>query len=182
VLTTQVSCIYSKYQSVPTSVPTEKEVTMLLRFDPFREADRLFDETFARPQPLMPMDAVRRDDHVEVALDLPGVDPDSIDLTVERNVLTVRASRTPDRRDDDEVIAGERRHGTFSRQLFLGDTLDTGALEASYDHGVLRITVPVAAAAKPRKVEVSSGGGSEQTSITEVSESSEGQADERKAS
>lgn len=145
---------------------------MLLRFDPFREADRLFDETFGRAQqPLLPMDAIRRGDHVEVRLDLPGVDPDGIDLTVERNVLTVRAERRPDRQEGDEVIAGERRHGTFSRQLFLGDTLDAGKMDASYDHGVLRLTIPVAEAAQPRKVQVSSGTG--QAQITEVSEASD---------
>src|SRR5687767_11412254 len=97
---------------------------MLLRFDPFRDVDRLVDETFGRSQTLMPMDAVRRDDHVEVRLDLPGVDPAQIDLTVERNVLTIRAVRNPWRREGDELIASERRHGTFTRQLFLGDTID----------------------------------------------------------
>jgi HSP20 family protein len=123
------------------------------------------------------------DPEADVLLDLPGVDPSSIDLTVERNVLTVRASRTPDRQEGDEVIAGERRHGAFSRQLFLGDTLDTGSMEASYEHGVLRIAVPVAAAAKPRKVQVTSGATSgDQPKITEVSESSADAAEDRRAS
>jgi HSP20 family protein len=142
---------------------------MLMRFDPFRDTDRLFDEV-VRPGPAMPMDAVRRGDHVEVRLDLPGVEPDSIDLTVERNVLTVRAERAPHRQEGDEVIAAERRHGTVSRQLFLGDTLDPGRLEAGYEHGVLALTIPVAEAAKPRKVSVSVGGGQSRPSITEVSE------------
>jgi HSP20 family protein len=154
---------------------------MLLRFDPFRDVDRLVDEAFGRTQSSLPMDAVRRQDHVEVRLDLPGVDPASIDLTVERNVLTIRAVREPWGREGDEVIASERRHGTFTRQLFLGDTIDAGGLEASYDHGVLRLTLPVAAAAKPRKVEVTVGGGATQPAITEVTESGE-HAEDRKAS
>jgi HSP20 family protein len=150
---------------------------MLLRFDPFRDVDRLMDDAFGRQPSVMPMDAIRRGDHVEIRLDLPGVDPDQIDLTVERNVLTVRAARTPDRRDGDEVIAGERRHGTFSRQLFLGDTLDASGLEAGYDHGVLTLTLPVAAAAKPRKVQVSVGSDHGQPSLSEVTETTATEGD-----
>jgi HSP20 family protein len=132
---------------------------MLLRFDPFRELDRLADEAFTRPAPpAVPMDAVRRGDEVLVMFDLPGVDPASIDVEVERNVLTVRAERAVPRREGDEVLAAERRYGTFSRQLFLGDTLDAGRVEAAYDAGVLTLTVPVAEVAKPRKVAVAGGG------------------------
>lgn len=129
---------------------------MLLRFDPFRELDRLADQV-ATTSSSLPMDAVRRGDQVVVDLDLPGVDPASIDVTVERNVLTIRAERGPDRADGDKVIARERRHGTLSRQLFLGDALDGDAVEADYDRGVLRLRIPVAQAAKPRKVEVGAG-------------------------
>ena len=154
---------------------------MLLRFDPFRDVDRFMDEAFGRQQTFLPMDAIRRGDQVEVRLDLPGVDPGSIDLTVERNVLTIRAVRDHGRREGDEVIASERRHGTFTRQLFLGDTIDAGGLEASYDHGVLTLVLPVAAAAKPRKVEVSVGTTAGQPAITEVAEAPEHGA-ERKAS
>jgi len=108
----------------------------------------------------MPIDAYRTGDHFVVEFDLPGVPADSIDLTVERNVLTVHASRT--RRESDgtghEMVVSERPFGTFSRQLFLGETLDTEAIKATYDDGVLRLEIPVAEQAKPRKVEVKAGG------------------------
>ena len=134
---------------------------MLMRYDPFREIDRFTEGLFGNSTraPWMPMDAVRKGDHVEIHFDLPGVRPDSIDLTVERNVLTVRAERRFTRQEGDEVIASERRQGTFARQLFLGDTLDTERLDARYEDGVLAIAIPVAEAAKPRKVEVTTSGG-----------------------
>jgi HSP20 family protein len=127
---------------------------MLMRFDPFREVDRTAEQLTQRlTSPGVPFDAVRRGNKVIVNFDLPGVAEDSIDLTVERNVLTLNAERGIDWQDDDEVIANERRQGTFSRQLFLGDTLDTSSkVEASYDRGVLTVTIPVAETAQPRKV------------------------------
>ena len=131
---------------------------MLLRYDPFRELDR-FTEGFFGAQgrrPWMPMDAVRTGDHVEIAFDLPGVRPDSIDLTVERNELTVKAERDWIPEEGAEILARERTHGSWTRQVLLGDTLDADRLEASYDHGVLTVRVPVAEQAKPRKVEVQS--------------------------
>jgi len=132
---------------------------MLMRFDPFRELDRATEQLWNRAaEPAVPMDAVRRGSDVVVSFDLPGVDPDSIDLTVERNVLTLKAERRSQRTEGEEVIATERRQGTFTRQLFLGDTLDTGRVQASYDHGVLTVTIPVAETAKPRRVSI--GGGS----------------------
>lgn len=130
---------------------------MLLRFDPFRELDRLTEQVARAPQPL-PMDAVKRGDEVLVAFDLPGVDPDSIDLTVERNVLTVRAERAPFRHEGDTLIAAERRTGAVARQLLLGDTLDGNSIRADYTDGVLTLHVAAAEEAKPRKVSVSSGG------------------------
>ena len=134
---------------------------MLLRYDPFREFDRL-NERFSGGRwagaSWVPMDAIRRDDHVEVSFDLPGVDPDSIDLTVERNVLTVKAERHHFTSDTDEVLARERLEGAFSRQVLLGDALDADGVEASYDDGVLTVKIPVAEQAKPRKVEIQSGG------------------------
>jgi HSP20 family protein len=139
---------------------------MLMRFDPFREVDRFadqVDQVFRRGMPAMPMDAVRHGDRVFVTFDLPGVDPDSIDLTVERDVLTVSATRRFERAEDDEVLANERVQGTFTRRVLLGESLDTGKLEASYDHGVLTITIPVAEQAQPRKIAV--GGGSRPASI-----------------
>lgn len=129
---------------------------MLLRFDPFRELDRLTEQVARTPQPL-PMDAVRRGDDVVVAFDLPGVDPSSIDLTVERNVLTVKAQRAALRTEGDQVIASERRAGAVARQLLLGETLDGDSIKADYTHGVLTLTIAGAEAAKPRKVAISSG-------------------------
>jgi HSP20 family protein len=132
---------------------------MLMRTDPFRELDRLTQQVFgtaARPA-AMPIDAYRRDDWFYVHFDLPGVKPDDIDLTVERNVLTVRAERRGPTQEAEgiELIASERPQGSFSRQLFLGESLDTDKLEADYDAGVLTIRIPVAEHAKPRRVEVS---------------------------
>ena len=132
---------------------------MLMRTDPFREFDRLTQAMLgstARPN-VMPMDAYRDNNSFVVHLDLPGVDADSIDLTVEQNVLTVHAERKPPVGDSAERVVSERSYGVFSRQLFLGETLDTDHLAASYDAGVLTITIPVAEQAKPRKVAISSG-------------------------
>jgi HSP20 family protein len=138
---------------------------MLRRTDPFRELDRLTDAVFgtaARPA-VMPMDAYRQGDAFYVHFDLPGVQPDSIDLTVEHNVLTVRAERSQQWREDTERVVYERPQGVFTRQLFLGETLDVEKLSASYDAGVLTVTIPVAEQAKPRKVEIS--GNSERREI-----------------
>lgn len=144
---------------------------MLLRFDPFRELDRLMDQTRTVPQPL-PMDAVKRGDEVVVSFDLPGVKPDDIQLTVERNVLTVRAERAASRQEGDQVLAGERRFGTVVRQLLLGDALDTDRLAADYTDGVLTVTVPAAEEAKPRRVEVGAGGQRSAAITAEARESS----------
>ncbi|OUD02294.1 Hsp20/alpha crystallin family protein [Streptomyces swartbergensis] len=133
---------------------------MLMRTDPFRELDRLVDRvwgTAAHPAG-MPMDAWREGDTFVVELDLPGVTPESIDLDVERNVLTVKAERKPTYGDDTDTVITERPAGTFSRQLFLGETLDTERIEASYDAGVLKLRIPVAEQAKPRKIAISGGG------------------------
>jgi HSP20 family protein len=127
---------------------------MLTRNDPFREFDRFF--TAARTNNA-PIDAYRRDDSVYVEIDLPGVDPQSIDLTVERNVLTVRASRAFSYKDSDQFFLRERSEGTVSRQLFLGDSLDGANVTADYHNGVLFVMIPVAPQAKPRKIEVTQG-------------------------
>ena len=134
---------------------------MLMRTDPFRDLDRLTEAmlgTRSRPA-VMPMDAYRDNNHFVIHLDLPGVTPDSIDLTVEQNVLTVHAERKPPLAESTERIVAERPHGVFSRQVFLGDTLDSDHLTADYDAGVLTITLPIAERAKPRKVEVTGGSG-----------------------
>ena len=131
---------------------------MLMRTDPFRELDRLSQQllgtngTLARPS-MMPMDAWRDGDTFVVEFDLPGLAADSIDLDVERNVVTVRAERPP-RDADTELIAAERPRGVFSRQLILGDNLDTEHIEAGYDSGVLTLRIPVAEQAKPRKISI----------------------------
>jgi len=142
---------------------------MLLRTtDPFRDLDRLTQQilgTTNRPA-VMPMDAWREGDRFVIEFDLPGVARDSIDLDVERNVLTVRAERLA-RNGDWEALASERPRGVFSRQLVLGDNLDLDRIEAGYAEGVLRLLVPVAEKAKPRKIEVSTGSTSaDPTAIT----------------
>ncbi|MGK2876808.1 MAG: Hsp20/alpha crystallin family protein [Nocardioides sp.] len=130
---------------------------MLLRnTDPFRDFDRLTQQllgTTNRPV-AMPMDAWREGDRFVIEFDLPGVTPESIDLDVERNVLTVRAERLP-RNGDWQMLANERPRGSFSRQLVLGDNLDLERIDASFEAGVLRLAVPVAERAKPRKIEIS---------------------------
>ena len=132
---------------------------MLLRTtDPFRDFDRLAQQIFGttnRPA-VMPMDAWREGERFIIEFDLPGVSRESIDLDVERNVLTVRAERVPGN-GDWEMLASERPRGVFSRQLVLGDNLDLERIEANYDGGVLRLIVPVAERAKPRKIEVALG-------------------------
>jgi HSP20 family protein len=125
---------------------------MLMRFDPFQDTDRQFRRPM-RPT-MMAMDAYRDGDSFVVQFDVPGVDPGSIDLTVEKNVLTVGAERSWQPSDGQEVIASERPQGNFRRQLFLGDSLDVDHINASYRDGVLTLTIPTAQQAKPRKVAI----------------------------
>ena len=133
---------------------------MLMRFDPLREFDRLVQQPTASGRlPVMPMDAYRHEDRFVVHFDVPGVDTSSIDLTVEKNVLTVSAERRWEPNEGDQVLVSERPQGSFKRQLFLGEGLDAERIEASYDHGVLTVSIPVAEQAKPRRVEISSGKG-----------------------
>lgn len=133
---------------------------MLMRTDPFRELDRLTQQlltsqgTLARPAAML-MDAWREGESFIVEFDLPGVSQDSIDIDVERNVVTIRAER-PARASDAELVAAERPRGVFSRQLVLGDNLDTEHIEADYNGGVLTLKIPVAEHAKPRKIEIGS--------------------------
>ena len=133
---------------------------MLMRTDPFREFDRLAEQvlgTTARPA-AMPMDAWREGEDFVVAFDLPGVNVDSVDIDVERNVLTVKAERQDPVGEDTELIASERPRGVFSRQLILGDALDTDGVKASYDAGVLTLRIPVAEKANPRRIEIETTG------------------------
>ena len=132
---------------------------MLMRTDPFRELDRVAQQVFgtaARPA-AMPIDAYRKGDEFVVLFDLPGCDPATINLTVERNVLAVHAERRRPTDDDVELMIGERPTGTFSRQLFLAETLDSERIAADYTDGVLRLRVPVKEQAKPRRVDISVG-------------------------
>lgn len=131
---------------------------MLMRTDPFRDLDRLTQQFFGTPArpAAMPMDAYRQGDNFFIKLDLPGIDPGSIDLTVEQNVLTIHAQRSADRDQGTELIVAERPSGTFTRQVFLGDTLDADHISADYTAGVLTLTIPVHEAAKPRRVEIGS--------------------------
>lgn len=121
----------------------------MIRFDPFAELDR-------RGPVVMPVDAYRLGDRYYLHFDLPGVDPDSIDVTVEKNTLTVIAERRWEPEADAEVLISERRHGTFNRSFFLGEGLDPDGIEAGYDHGVLTITIPLAEQAKPKRIVVGS--------------------------
>ena len=137
---------------------------MLMRTDPFRDLDRLTQQVFgtaARPT-AMPMDAYRKGTDFFVHFDLPGIDANSIDLTVEQNVLTIKAERRPLLADGAEMIVSERPAGTFSRQLFLGETLDAEHIQADYHAGVLTLTIPVREAAKPRKLSVTTSDNNKQ--------------------
>ena len=145
---------------------------MLLQNSPFRELDALFNQRMeprsawvsGRP---MPMDAYRRGDNVWVHLDLPGVAADSIDISVERNVLTVSAERSYQRQEGDRVYFDERHEGTYRRQVSLGEGLDADGIEADYTDGVLTLRIPVAPQAKPRKISVGSGQASLESTATE---------------
>lgn len=133
---------------------------MLMRYDPFRDIDRLTQQLAGeRRASAMPMDAYRENEQFVVHFDLPGVDPESIDLTVEKNALTVKAERSWQAGDGVDVLVAERPQGSFSRQLFLGEGLDPDRIEARYDQGVLTVTIPVAERAKARKIEVGTNGG-----------------------
>ncbi|HVM18562.1 MAG TPA: Hsp20/alpha crystallin family protein [Egibacteraceae bacterium] len=130
---------------------------MLTRFDPFQELDRMFSSTTSYRA--MPTDVYRRGDEYVIEFDVPGLQPDSIDVTVERNVLQVSAERKPTYGDGDQVIVSERPTGSVRRQMYLGNDVDGSGIEASYVDGVLTIHVPVAEQAKPHKIQIGSGNG-----------------------
>ncbi len=128
---------------------------MLLQNSPFRDFDAVFDQlSRGGSSHVAPMDAYRRGDDVWVHIDLPGVAADSIDVSVERSVLTISAERTFQREDADRMYFSERPRGTFRRQVSLGEGLSADGVEANYHDGVLTLRIPVAAQAKPRKIEV----------------------------
>ena len=128
----------------------------LMRFDPFRELDRLSERVLPGGVRAMPTEAYRRGDEFFVLIDVPGVEPDDVDVTVERNVVNVQANFAGHRREVDEPIIDERPHGRATRQFFLGENLDTTQLRADYDRGVLTLTIPVAEQSKPRQVQIGS--------------------------
>jgi HSP20 family protein len=130
-----------------------------LRFDPFRDFDRLAAEMFgaARTPSLMPMDCLRTEEQFVVRFDLPGIDPDSLDVSAENQTLTVRAERTRRDPEGSTYLVSERPSGTYSRQLVLGDGLAVDNIRAEYRDGVLTLIIPVAEQAKPRKIEIMRG-------------------------
>ena len=156
----------------------------VLRFDPFgdpfRQMDRLTSQLLSgtRTPMGMPMDVWQTDEGFHVCLDLPGVDPDSVDITTERNTLTIKAERRAEYEDGQNVLIAERPQGTFTRQLQLGDTVDTENIQASYSEGVLHLTLPMTQAAQPRRVQVrTEGSGQRQITVegeTEESASASG--------
>lgn len=132
---------------------------MLVRFDPFRELDRVWESAATPTMPRsFPMNAVRRGDSLHITFDLPGFTAEQVELTVERNQLTLTAERRWEKQDGEEWLVAERPSGTFRRQVLLGENLDADRLEASFHDGVLEVVVPVAEAAKPRKIELGSNG------------------------
>ena len=134
---------------------------MLTRFEPISDFDRLSADLFGaltRRASSMPMDAYRHEDQWVVKVDLPGVDASSIDLTVDRNVLRIEAARNWSLAEGDFVLAAERPRGNFSRQLVLSEDIDTASIKADYRDGVLTVLLPVAEAAKPKKVTIGTGG------------------------
>jgi HSP20 family protein len=142
----------------------EEAAMSVMRFDPFgdpfRSLDRLTSQLLsgARTPMAMPMDVWQSEDGYHVALDLPGVDPGSVEITSERNVLTIRAERRPGYGENDRVLVAERPHGQYTRQLQVGDALDSGNVAATYHNGVLHLTIPISPAAQPRRIEVRQGG------------------------
>ena len=156
----------------------------VLRFDPFgdpfRQMDRLTSQLLSgtRTPMGMPMDVWQTDDGFHVCLDLPGVDPDSVDITTERNTLTIKAERRAEYEDGQNVLIAERPQGTFTRQLQLGDTVDTENIQASYSNGVLHLTLPMTQAAQPRRVQVrTEGSGQRQITVEGETEESASASD-----
>ena len=127
---------------------------MLLRTDPFRDFDRLASRLFENNEPWMPLDAYRHGDVFTLQFDIPGVDPNSIDVTVERNELKVEAERITKWPEGAQVVMRERPAGKFVRRVFVSDNLDTEHLTADYENGVLFVRLPMREQAKPRRIEV----------------------------
>ena len=133
---------------------------MLLRFDPLRDFDRLTQQMLSdrRLAGAMPMDVYRSGDHYVLHFDLPGIDPASVELSVEDNTLSVRATRPARTSQDVEFLVAERPTGDFTRQLVLGNGLDLAKISATFEAGVLTVTIPVAETAKPRRIRIDAAG------------------------
>lgn len=135
-------------------------MSMLTSFDPFfQDFERLTEGVLGRrgAPALMPVDAYRHGDELVVRFDLPGIDPESVELTVEKNVLSVGAERRWAPEEGDQIVLAERPQGRYSRQLYLSDNLDTDHIDARYEHGVLTVRIPVSEQARPRKVQITAG-------------------------
>jgi len=145
----------------------------VMRLDPFAGFERMFDTLYGRGEDArrsMPIDIYRKGDRYVVEMDLPGADPDSIEVSVERNMLNVAAETRSSHENADEQIVCERRHARFTRQVYLGDDLDTERVEASFDNGVLTLTIPVNDRAHSRRIEVTTGGGGSRAIAAESSD------------
>ncbi|KKW66638.1 Hsp20/alpha crystallin family protein [Mycolicibacterium elephantis] len=146
----------------------------MLRFDPFSELDALTrslltSQTGSNRSPrFMPMDLCKIDDHYLLTADLPGVDPGSVDVNVDNGMLTISAHRTARSEDGAQWLTSERFFGTYRRQLALGEGIDTDAISATYENGVLTVTIPLAERAKPRKIEVAHGSAPKSIEATTV--------------
>lgn len=128
---------------------------LLTSIDPFmQEFERQFDRVARRQPAVMPMDGIRRKDEVVLRFDLPGIDPGSIEVTVDRGVLTVSARREEEHAEDEQLFIRERTMGSFTRRVYLSEHLDASGIDAAYDEGVLAVRIPVLEQAKPRKVEI----------------------------
>lgn len=141
----------------------------MLRFDPFHDIDAVARQLLSeatgtsRAPRFMPMDLFKAGDHYVLNADLPGVDPGSVDVSVDNGTLTLRAQRTAPSEEGVQWIASERFSGTYMRQLSLGDNVDTDNISATYNNGVLSVTLPIAERAKPRRIEITGGGSGQRT-------------------
>ncbi|GAB3520090.1 Hsp20/alpha crystallin family protein [Arthrobacter monumenti] len=132
---------------------------MAMKFDPFRELDRVAEALLDNHQGprLMPMDLYRDGDRYILNADLPGIDPGSVDIDVDGQLLTIRAERTARTEEGVKWLTRERQNGSYMRQLNLGQGIDTGSISAHYENGILNVIIPVSERAKPRKIEISTG-------------------------
>jgi HSP20 family protein len=152
-----------------------KELVKMARFDPFQEMDRLSQTLFGSRQGprMMPMDLYREGDHYVLNADLPGIDPNSVDVDIDGQLLSIRAQRTLKDTDGGQWILKERQGGSFLRQLTLGQAIDIDGITAHYDNGVLSLTIPVNEATKRRKIDIAGGARQEDIADTAKQEKSE---------